>query len=75
MTPQRRVVFLADVDDTLVENDRIRGDIQRHLEREYCPRLGNATGQFGQSHSPRWATRTTWARCSATGSNTLTGHT
>jgi hypothetical protein len=37
MTPQRRVVFLVDVDDTLLENDRIQGDIQRPLEREYWP--------------------------------------
>ena len=29
------VVFLVDVDDTLIENDRIQDDIQRHLEREY----------------------------------------
>lgn len=27
--------FLIDVDDTLLDNDRIRDDIERHLEREY----------------------------------------
>ena len=37
MTPQHKVVFLVDVDDTLLENDRIQDDIQRHLEREYGP--------------------------------------
>jgi hypothetical protein len=29
------VVFLVDVDNTLLDNDRIRGDLRRHLEREF----------------------------------------
>ena len=29
------VVFLVDVDDTLLENDAIQDDIQLHMEREY----------------------------------------
>ena len=29
------IVFLVDVDDTLLENDRIQEDIQSHLEREF----------------------------------------
>jgi FMN phosphatase YigB (HAD superfamily) len=29
------VVFLVDVDDTLLENDRIQADLFNHLEREY----------------------------------------
>jgi FMN phosphatase YigB (HAD superfamily) len=29
------IVFLVDVDDTLLENDRIQEDIKKHLEREY----------------------------------------
>ena len=35
MMPTHRIVFLVDVDDTLLANDRIQDDIQRHLEREY----------------------------------------
>jgi FMN phosphatase YigB (HAD superfamily) len=35
MTPTHGIVFLIDVDDTLLANDRIQDDIQRHLEREY----------------------------------------
>jgi FMN phosphatase YigB (HAD superfamily) len=31
------IVFLVDVDDTLLENDRIQDDIKSHLEREYGP--------------------------------------
>jgi FMN phosphatase YigB (HAD superfamily) len=33
--PTHEIVFLVDVDDTLLANDRIQDDIQRHLEREY----------------------------------------
>jgi hypothetical protein len=29
------VVFLVDVDDTLLENDRIQSDLRQHLEREF----------------------------------------
>jgi hypothetical protein len=29
------VVFLVDVDDTLLDNDRIQDDLRRHLEREF----------------------------------------
>jgi FMN phosphatase YigB (HAD superfamily) len=29
------VVFLVDVDDTLLENDRIQNDLREHLEREF----------------------------------------
>ncbi len=32
-TPQR-VVFLLDVDNTLLDNDRVTGDLKGHLERE-----------------------------------------
>lgn len=34
MTSRNPVVFLVDVDDTLLENDRIQDDLRRHLERE-----------------------------------------
>ncbi len=33
MTAQSRVVFLVDVDNTLLDNDRIAADLRRHLER------------------------------------------
>jgi FMN phosphatase YigB (HAD superfamily) len=29
------IVFLVDVDDTLLENDRIQNDLKRHIEREF----------------------------------------
>jgi FMN phosphatase YigB (HAD superfamily) len=38
MTPAPApVVFLVDVDNTLLDNDRIQNDLKRHLEREFGP--------------------------------------
>ncbi len=34
MTPNA-IVFLVDVDNTLLDNDRIQSDLKRHLEREF----------------------------------------
>ncbi len=34
MTPSP-IVFLVDVDNTLIDNDRIQNDLKRHLEREF----------------------------------------
>jgi plasmid stabilization system protein ParE len=35
MSGRLPVVFLVDVDDTLLENDRIQYDLREHLEREF----------------------------------------
>jgi hypothetical protein len=35
MTIPNPIVFLVDVDDTLLDNDRIQDDLKRHLEREF----------------------------------------
>ena len=35
MTLPNPIVFLVDVDNTLLDNDRIQSDIKRHLEREF----------------------------------------
>ena len=35
MTSSPRVVFLFDVDDTLLDNDRVQDDLGSHLEREF----------------------------------------
>jgi FMN phosphatase YigB (HAD superfamily) len=35
MRPRRAIVFLVDVDDTLLENDRIQDDLQRFIGREF----------------------------------------
>jgi len=35
MTPPHRMVFLIDVDNTLIDNDGIQQDLKDHLERDY----------------------------------------
>ena len=35
--PSHKIVFLLDVDNTLLDNDRIIADLRRHLEREVGP--------------------------------------
>jgi hypothetical protein len=37
MTSRSSVVFLLDVDNTLLDNDRVTADLARHLEREVGP--------------------------------------
>jgi FMN phosphatase YigB (HAD superfamily) len=34
-TPPSAIVFLVDVDDTLLENDRLQDDLRAHMEREF----------------------------------------
>jgi hypothetical protein len=35
MNPTRALALLVDVDDTLLENDRIQDDFRRHMESEF----------------------------------------
>lgn len=35
MTAPSRVVFLVDVDNTLLDNDHVQSDLRRHIEREF----------------------------------------
>ena len=37
MTTLAPIVFLVDVDNTLLDNDYIQNDLRSHLEREYGP--------------------------------------
>ena len=37
MNPAKQVVFLVDVDNTLLDNDRVQDDLKRHIEREFGP--------------------------------------
>jgi FMN phosphatase YigB (HAD superfamily) len=37
MTESNRIVFLLDVDNTLLDNDRVQLDLKKHLEREFGP--------------------------------------
>jgi phosphoserine phosphatase len=44
-----KVVFLFDVDNTLLNNDQVTRDLQKHLEREVGARARGATGRFSRS--------------------------
>jgi len=35
--PAHKIIFLFDVDNTLLDNDRVTADLQRHLQREVGP--------------------------------------
>jgi hypothetical protein len=37
MALEEDIVFLLDVDDTLLDNDRVETDLREHLEREFGP--------------------------------------
>jgi FMN phosphatase YigB (HAD superfamily) len=37
MTPRNPMVFLVDVDNTLLDNDRIQEDLKRHIESQFGP--------------------------------------
>ena len=42
MKPPDDVVFLLDVDNTLLDNDHIIDDLRNHLEREFGPKRADA---------------------------------
>ncbi len=46
MTADAQVVFLLDVDNTLVDNDRVAEDLKRHLERAFGSERGNRYWQI-----------------------------
>lgn len=35
MVSQKKLVFLFDIDNTLLDNDRVENDLRRHIEREF----------------------------------------
>jgi FMN phosphatase YigB (HAD superfamily) len=45
MTPPAAVVFLLDVDNTLLDNDRIIADLQQHLTRGFEPCTGTSRAE------------------------------
>ena len=66
-TPKRDLVFLFDVDNTLLDNDWIQRDLYRHLARSYGPMSASATSRSSKSCAKKSATPTIWAHWSATG--------
>ena len=70
MTLPGKVLFLFDVDNTLLDNDRVLYDLRNHLEQSSELRLGTATSLSWRSCTLSLAMRTTWVLCSAIGSRT-----
>lgn len=46
MTVSEEVVFLLDVDNTLLDNDHIGSDLSHHLAQEFGGKTGIDTGTF-----------------------------
>ena len=63
----KKVVFLFDVDNTLLLHDQVTADLRKHLEVPWVPNTPSATGSSSSRFAMNWATPTIWARCSATG--------
>lgn len=59
------VVFLLDVDNTLLDGDAVVADL-RHLETNSASVALSATGRFSMRYVGRSDTSTTWVRYSAT---------
>ena len=60
------VVFLFDVDNTLLDNDRVEKDLRRHMEREFGAGSRDRYLRSSKSCAPSLAMRTTWELYSAT---------
>jgi hypothetical protein len=45
-TPHHPVVFLIDVDNTLLDNDRVAADLKRYLRARSAPSARSVTGIF-----------------------------
>ena len=62
------LVFLFDVDNTLLDNDRVQHDLSVHLAKRVRSRGARPVlGACSRSSAAAWATPTTSAPCSATG--------
>ena len=64
------LAYLIDVDNTLLDNDRVTADLKRHLiDVVRRRRASSATGPSSRSCASSSATPTTSARCSAIASS------
>jgi len=62
--------FLVDVDNTLLDNDRIQDDLKRHLEREFGAASRDRYWAILEALFVELGFVTISARCSATGPST-----
>ena len=67
--PPTRVIFLFDVDNTLVDNDRVAADLQRHLASEVGAEGAQEYGGFSSNCGPNWAMQITSVLCKGIGPN------
>ena len=63
------VVFLVDVDNTLLDNDHIQNDLREHLEREFGAACRDRYWKILEALLKSWAIAITSALCSVIGSN------
>ena len=63
------VAFLVDVDNTLLDNDRVTEDLRHYLDQTVGPEGRARYWAHFERLRVELRTRTTWARCSATGSS------
>ncbi len=68
MSPSQEVVFLFDVDNTLLDNDGVQDDLKGHLEHEFGAGPGTAISPSWKTCMPNSGMWTTWAPYSAIGS-------
>jgi len=60
MTLPNEVVFLFDVDNTLLDNDRVENDLRRHIEREFGAGRRDRYFAILEELRAELAMRTTW---------------
>ena len=71
MTSPQKVVFLFDVDNTLLDNDRVQDDLRNHLEHEFGAESSGPLFRISwKICTLSLAMPTIWALCNATGLKT-----
>jgi hypothetical protein len=70
MMPSSPIVFLVDLDNTLLDNDRIENDLRRHLERRFGASCRDRYWKILDDLFNELGYRDYLAPCSVSGSNT-----
>jgi hypothetical protein len=63
MSNPNKIVFLFDVDNTLLDNDRVQADLKEHLEHDCVTGIGRSSKIYVMN----WGMSITWERWSASG--------
>jgi FMN phosphatase YigB (HAD superfamily) len=61
------IVFLFDVDNTLIDNDRVQADLKEHLEQEYGIAARDRYWEILEICGMNWDMSITWGRWSVSG--------